>query len=243
MDEEAVDDAGAVGVGADDAGEAAGGLRLAGGHDAAHLQPAHRADVADPLGAESAGDLEEHVVGVRVAGVVERGVAHRVPHLRRQRGAADPGGLGADVHERPTAAQQLLAPLEAVDGVLELGGDVDPVQHHRAVEVLALLGARDDDAGRVRRGAAVGGPGCAGDEPLLLGVAERLQLVPGVPQRVPLQAGGRLAQRRQRHPVSRWLRARRPARARRQQRRQREQHEGQQGDEESPEHGGVTTVT
>ena len=44
-----------------------------------------------------------------VAGVGDAGVAHRVPLLRRERRAIEPGGLRADVHDGVAVAEEELA--------------------------------------------------------------------------------------------------------------------------------------
>ncbi len=109
-----------------------------------------------------------------------------------------------------------------------------------AGNVALALGPGDDHAGGVGRGAAVGGAGRAGDEELLLGVAERLELVPGVPHRPALDARGRQAQGGERDPRRTPDTLRCPARPRSGDGRRRgrtcEQDEGQQADEQSAEH-------
>ncbi len=178
--------------------QAVGRLGLAGGDHPAGGERPERIDAVGSPRPHGSRDLGEDVGRVGVAGVVDGLVPDRVPDLRRQRGAAEARGLGTDVDEGVALAEQHLPRLEDVHGVLELRGHVDPVEQDGAVEPVLRARPEDHDPGGVRRRGAVLGPRGPGDEVLPLLVAEGLELVPGVPQRVAVDPLGWLAQLRDR---------------------------------------------
>src|SRR3546814_9340560 len=93
---------------------------------------------------------------------------------RQRRQAAEPGGLRADVNIGIAVTHEQLVRLQRIDRVLELRGDVDPVEDHRAVEFRRIQRPPHDDARGIRRGRRWRGvgPGGAGDKIFLLVVTQ-----------------------------------------------------------------------
>ena len=130
--------------------------------------------------------LREDVERERVAGVRERAVAVRIHLLERHRDGREAAALDADLLHRDADPREALAhqvPVREapVRRCIEAARDVEPLDHHAAVEARRIERAAHDGARavfRFLRGRGVGAR-CAGEEVLLVRVAECGEIVGG----------------------------------------------------------------
>jgi hypothetical protein len=125
------------------------GLRFARGDDLLDLVVGERAGRA----AHGGRGLREDVVRVRIRRVLQRAVACRIHLLERQADDVDEAGAAFDAdvlrrHADPDVAlaDQLGVRERPVGAGLDAAAHVQPFDDDRAVELLRLLGAEDDDA-------------------------------------------------------------------------------------------------